>query len=155
MRERLRALERILVRQRMQLLAFPVVEGFCTRWDQALRHGGRLPDPLDLVGELVAVGVLPRAGPAIAYLERSGCDGRVPDPHRLLHLLLHGVGARQRTNPPLPGRARPESVEGGRVGACPECIRRVRVVGRRPRQPTLRTSKLGEGLPVGVKDRSC
>ncbi len=91
MTQRLRTLERLLVCQRAQVLVGPVADAFVDAWQYALDHGATPPDELDLVQAVAAQGVPVLAlTPLVSYLDQCRRDRRVPDPGRIVQLLVHG-----------------------------------------------------------------
>ena len=91
MSDGLRAIERQLVCQRMQVLAMPIAENFVETWEQALENGDRLPDELDLVQALAKEEVpLLTATPLFSYLNQCKRDRTTPDPGRMVLTIVHG-----------------------------------------------------------------
>ena len=88
-RQRIRALERKLIREITELRAQPVVDNLLRGWEAALAHRSRLPDTHRFVRRLFAAGLsFLRCPPAVNYLDQCAVKRTLPDGGQLLRLLL-------------------------------------------------------------------
>ena len=91
MNQRLRALERLLVCQRDQVLLAPLVESFVDAWQQALAQAIEPPKGIDLLRRAAVLGVRPLAAtPVVAHVDECQREGTIPDPQRLIEAIVHG-----------------------------------------------------------------
>lgn len=100
MTRRPRALERLLVCQRLQVIVGPLADDFADAWQRALDDGSPLPDELDLAQAAVARGVpILALNPLSALLQQCRRDRRAPDPGRLVETLVHGFAESRLRSP--------------------------------------------------------
>ena len=116
MNVRLRGLERLLVCQRVQVSASPVVERFVREWEQALEQAGPTPNPLDLLAALSTARVPPNARLLVAYLEQPRPGRWVPDAAHLLDLIVGIPGRVPTRRPPRSTHASTPVVRGRAAG---------------------------------------
>jgi len=88
MRQTLRTLERVLVRERAELHARAVMDKFLPRWSEAVAGGLYADFELEFARQLGACGLHLTVPHAVEYLVRCRTDGSEPDPARLLRILL-------------------------------------------------------------------
>ena len=86
---RLRRLERKLVSERTEVAVRMHVDRLLDSWTCAVRQDRPTPNPLDFVHGLLRDGVTTPSGPgAINYLDECRYINELPDPDRLLRILL-------------------------------------------------------------------
>jgi hypothetical protein len=87
----LRKLERSLVVERTELGLGNLVDELVSAWEQAVRKGHALPDPVEFVRGLMNAGCYsPTGSRAIGYLEDCKRKNALPDRRRLLSKLFSG-----------------------------------------------------------------
>ena len=88
-RQRLRTLERNLVAERTELGVQLAVSRLVRCWDQGLPRSRQAPDAVNLLDDLADTGFyIPTTVTAIKYLEQCRQRNSLPDPTRLLQMLL-------------------------------------------------------------------
>ena len=89
MTNRLRSLERRLVRERAEIGVAEVVNRLLRSWDEALDQGSSPPEPLAFFKALADAGFyLPTRHRALQYLDQCLQAASLPDRDQLLRMLL-------------------------------------------------------------------
>ena len=103
MKQRLRALERLLACQRAEFILTPIVDDFIDVWRQAVADRVPRPEVYDLVAAAAAEGLaIPYAPTLFRYVTRCDDNGRVPARNRIIHSFLHGLGEQHNLFAPRP-----------------------------------------------------